>query len=81
MIDKKSDFTVDLTARKVTHQSGAAATFNEYVNVDDWRASDVVIPHNRDLYPGPETELARLTKISNGSHSHSMRRSDRMPKL
>lgn len=57
-----SGFHVDLAARRVTHVSGAAATFYEYPSEDEWRASDVVTLLNPRLYDGPEVEFARLAK-------------------
>lgn len=62
MPDRKSDFTVDLAARRVSHSSGAAATFREYQNEEDWLRTDAVTLHNPSLYDGPEVDLARLAK-------------------
>lgn len=55
-------FTVDLTRRKVTHSSGARATFDRHPTAEDWHASEVVKLSNIGLYDGPAAEFGRRAK-------------------
>ncbi len=73
MCNEKSDFTVDLANRRVTHKSGAEATFYEYPTEEDWRASDVITLVNPSRYDGPQGEFALLAKeaaLRAGMKSH-----------
>jgi len=62
VIEDDADFSVDLLHRRVTHKSGASATFHEYQNEEDWLQSDAAMLHNPSLYDGSGFEFARLAK-------------------
>jgi hypothetical protein len=56
-------WSVDLERRRVSHVSGAEASFSTYHTEEDWHASDVASLRNPDLYEdGSRREFARKAK-------------------
>jgi predicted GIY-YIG superfamily endonuclease len=58
----ESEWTVDLANRRVTHASGASASFYRYPTEADWLATDSVNCSNVHLYSGLPREFARRAK-------------------
>jgi hypothetical protein len=58
----ESEWTVDLTNRRVVHASGASASFYGYPTEVDWLATDSVNCSDLHLYDGLPREFARRAK-------------------